>query len=144
MKQLLTITSRKWIRSLSRKLKWKYLLRAHSSKCQYICHATQVQLNFTGEVVRPLNKDNLRFPISFGRQSRRFSTTCQQLTHFELAYQESTHYDSIIDVESGTPSDSMPRLTPRRPLADISNCITIALSNSSFHSFVHVNSICNM
>ena len=46
------------------------------------------------------NKDKLQFSLLVDRIED-FPQPANPLTHFELAYQESTHYDSIIDTESG-------------------------------------------
>ena len=88
-----------------------------------LCYTSPTEFHW--EVVRPTNKDKLRFPVLVDRIED-FAQPANSLTHFELAYQESTHYDSIIDVESGTPSDTVPRLTPRKPLSDTTNSITIS------------------
>ncbi len=54
-----------------------------------------------------------------------FPQPTNQLSHLELAYLTNTHYDSIIDVKSGCPISIMPILTPRGPLSNLSNALTI-------------------
>ena len=75
---------------------------------------------FHWEVVKPINKDKLRFPVLVDSVED-FPQPANQLTHFEIAYLEDSHYDSIIDVQTGIPSVAMPDLQPRRPLFDVTN-----------------------
>lgn len=89
----------------------------------YILRYTSLT-EFYWELIKPINKEKLQFPLLVDRIED-FPQPANPLTHFELAYHEDTHYDSIIDTETGIPAVSVPRLTPRKPLSDISNTITI-------------------
>lgn len=73
--------------------------------------------DFHWEVTKPINKEKLRFPYIVD-STEDFPQPANQLTHFELAYLKSTHYDSIVDVESGIPSHALPIMTPRKSLSN--------------------------
>ena len=118
MRQQLTITSKK----MDRISVWATQVEVHATVPVYmLCYTTPTEFHW--EVVKPINKDRLQFPL-LADGIEDFPQPANPLTHFELAYQESTHYDSIIDIESGTP-ESVPRLTPQKPLSDLSNSIII-------------------
>ena len=57
-----------------------------------LCYTSPTEFHW--EVTKPIDKDKLRFPILVDR-IKDFPQPANQLTHFKLAYQERTHYDSM-------------------------------------------------
>ena len=87
-----------------------------------LCYINTTEFHW--EVVQPINKDKLRFPVLVDSLED-FPQPVNQITHFELAYLEGNHYDSIVDVQSLIPCFTMPDLTPRRPLSDVTNTTVV-------------------
>ena len=121
-------TIRDHIKKMDRPSVWATQVEVHATSSFFqvpvyiLCYTSPTQFHW--EVVKPINKDKLQFPLLVDRIED-FPQPANPLTHFELAYQESTHYDSIIDTESEIPAESVPHLTPRKALSDLSNLITI-------------------
>ena len=68
--------------------------------------------NLHWEVIKPISPDRLHFPLLVDSLED-FPQPTNNLTHFELLYTENTHYDSLVDTDTGVPCRSMPVLAPK-------------------------------
>ena len=126
-----------WMESLNRSIFSKYLLslnepdiehhikkmgrpNAWGTHVEVIAASTffQIPVYFTSqrptgeyqwEVIHPIPADKIMWP----RVIDCFPEDNNQLSHFELAYTQGTHYDSIVSVESGKPCERCPEIISR-------------------------------
>ena len=86
---------------------------------KYPCYKSLTEFHW--EVAKPINKTHQQNPSTrFPDGTEESSQPANQLTHFELLHIANTHYDSIVEMKSGTPSAVPPVMIPRL-LADITN-----------------------